>query len=245
MKLTNTRFLIVNADDFGLSKGVNAGIICAHEQGILTSASLMVRWPAAEEAAGYAKKNPKLSVGLHVDLAEWIFCGGEWKPKYQVVQTDDEKSVRKEVARQLDAFQKLVGKNPTHIDSHQHVHRKEPVRSVLREVSYELGVPLRDCSDAVRFCGDFYGQTGEGEPYSEGITVENLLKIISASPVGWTEVSCHAGDDDALDSVYRIERKVEMNSLCDPRVRAAIDSQKIQLCSFADFAQLHSREKKP
>jgi chitin disaccharide deacetylase len=243
--MTNRRYLIVNSDDFGLSRGVNEGIVRAHEQGILTSASLMVRWPAAQKAADYAKKNSRLSVGLHVDLAEWVFSEWEWKPKYQVVQTDDEKAVRAEIARQLDSFQKLVGKNPTHIDSHQHVHRNEPVRSVLIEVASKLGVPLRDCSKAVRFCGDFYGQTGEGEPYPEGITVENLLKIISALPDGWTEVSCHAGDDDDLDSVYRSERKVEMNSLCDPRVRAAIDSQKIQLCSFADFAQLHSREKKP
>jgi predicted glycoside hydrolase/deacetylase ChbG (UPF0249 family) len=64
------RTLIVNADDFGLTSGVNAGIARAHEEGILTSASLMVRWPAAAEAAAYAARTPGLSVGLHVDLGE-------------------------------------------------------------------------------------------------------------------------------------------------------------------------------
>ena len=49
------RALIVNADDFGLSPGVNAGVARTHEQGILTSASLMVRQPAADEAAAYAR----------------------------------------------------------------------------------------------------------------------------------------------------------------------------------------------
>jgi hypothetical protein len=61
--------LIVNADDFGLSGGVNAGIMAAHEHGIVTSASLMVRWPAARYAAGH----PRMSLGLHLDLGEWAF----------------------------------------------------------------------------------------------------------------------------------------------------------------------------
>ncbi|MGA2658858.1 MAG: ChbG/HpnK family deacetylase, partial [Verrucomicrobiota bacterium] len=55
------RGLIVNADDFGLDPGVNRGIIKSHEYGIVTSASLMVRWPAAAEAAAYAREHPELS----------------------------------------------------------------------------------------------------------------------------------------------------------------------------------------
>ena len=58
---------------FGLSEGVNRGIIRAHEQGIVTSASLMVRYPAAAEAARYALQHPRLSVGLHLDMAEWVY----------------------------------------------------------------------------------------------------------------------------------------------------------------------------
>ena len=69
------RFLIVNADDFGLSAGVNQGIIEAHERGVVTSASLMVRWPAAVAAAAYARSHPQLAVGLHVDLGEWAYRG--------------------------------------------------------------------------------------------------------------------------------------------------------------------------
>src|SRR5262249_22921163 len=66
--MTATRYLIVNADDFGRSAGVNRGIIQAHEQGIVTSASLMVHWPAAREAAEYGRGRPGLSLGLHFDL---------------------------------------------------------------------------------------------------------------------------------------------------------------------------------
>jgi len=52
------RRLIVNADDFGQSPGINRGIMEAHERGIVTSVSLMVRWPAAVEAAAYARRLP-------------------------------------------------------------------------------------------------------------------------------------------------------------------------------------------
>ena len=113
------RYLIVNADDFGQSPGINEGIITAHEHGIVTSASLMVRWPAAATAAEYAGAHPRLSLGLHVDLGEWAYRHGEWVPLYQVVPVDDAVSVAEEVSRQLVAFQHLTGKHPTHIDSHQ------------------------------------------------------------------------------------------------------------------------------
>jgi chitin disaccharide deacetylase len=62
------RSLIVNADDFGQSPGVNRGTIKTCEQGIVTSASLMVRGPAA--AGAYGQERPTLSLGLHLDLGE-------------------------------------------------------------------------------------------------------------------------------------------------------------------------------
>jgi hopanoid biosynthesis associated protein HpnK len=59
-------YLILNADDFGLSPAVNAAILRAHRQGVLTSASLMVAEPAWQEAAEMARQNPALGVGLHL-----------------------------------------------------------------------------------------------------------------------------------------------------------------------------------
>src|SRR5437764_14850027 len=77
------RELIVNADDFGRSPATNDGIIRGHEHGIVTSASLMVRWPAAVEAARYARRHPGLSLGLHVDLGEWAYLDGQWVLVYE------------------------------------------------------------------------------------------------------------------------------------------------------------------
>src|SRR5437899_6893534 len=99
--MSGQRYLIVNADDFGLSPGVNRGIIEAHEHGIVTSASLMVRWPAAREAVNYARQHGALSLGLHLDLGEWTYRGSTWVPLYEVVPLDDSSAVAEEVSRQL------------------------------------------------------------------------------------------------------------------------------------------------
>lgn len=238
---TDTRWLIVNADDFGLSRGVNRGIIEAHERGILTSASLMARWPAAAEAAAYGRAHPRLSLGLHVDLGEWAYRDGAWVQVYGVVATDDAAAVADEVARQLAAFRRLVGRDPTHLDSHQHVHREEPVRSALIATARDLGVPLRDCHPAIRHRGDFYGQTGTGEPCPAAIGVEALLAILASLPPGVTELGCHPGYGDDLASVYRDERAVEVETLCDPRVRSFVATAPIALRSFADIAAPRAR----
>src|SRR5207249_12208513 len=92
----NTRYLIVNADDFGQSRGINRGIMEAHEQGIVTSASLMVRWPAAPEAAAYARSHRSLSLGLYFDFGAWCYWKGRWSKLYEVVRIEDERGVRDE-----------------------------------------------------------------------------------------------------------------------------------------------------
>ena len=215
---------------------MNRGIIEAHEGGIVTSASLMVLWPAAAEAAAYAGEHPDLALGLHLDLGEWVYREGQWLPAYEVVPADDSPAVTEEAARQLAAFRRLVGRDPTHLDSHQHVHLREPVCSVLSEVAGELAVPLRHYDPRIRYCGDFYGQTGKGQPLPEGISADALIEILAALPSGVTELACHPGLDDGLQSTYRSERAVEVGVLCDPRVRATVAAKDIELCSFASQA---------
>jgi predicted glycoside hydrolase/deacetylase ChbG (UPF0249 family) len=243
--MTAKKHLIVNADDFGLSYGVNRGIIKAHEHGIVTSASLMVRWPAAPEAAVCSREHPDLSLGLHVDLGEWTCRNEAWVPLYEVVPVEDSAAVSDEVSRQLSTFRRLVGKDPTHIDSHQHVHLRESVRPVVIEIARHLAVPLRRYSSRVRSCGGFYGQTAEGLPLSDAISVDSLIKILEALPPGITELSCHPGETDDLDTMYRSERLDEVKALCDPRIRAAISALEIELCSFTNIVAARSVEDRP
>jgi predicted glycoside hydrolase/deacetylase ChbG (UPF0249 family) len=227
-----TRALVVNADDLGRSQGINRGIAAAHEHGIVTSASLMVRWPATPEGAAYAGGHSDLSLGLHIDLAEWVYRDGVWEAVYEVVPVDDRARVEVEVGRQLTAFRELTGNDPTHLDSHQHVHRQEPVRSVLVDIAREVDVPLRLVSSNVGYCGEFYGQTARGESVPEAITIESLVAIVEALPEGTTELGCHPAEANDVDSVYGAERQIELRTLCDPRIRTALSELGIQLRAF-------------
>src|SRR6185312_9264780 len=113
--MDSKRSLIVNADDFGLSEGVNRGIIEAHERGIVTSASLMVLQPASASAAAYSREHPRLSMGLHLDLGEWAYDGKAWVLVYEVVPLEDPALVAGELERQLGAVRRLRGCDPTHL----------------------------------------------------------------------------------------------------------------------------------
>jgi predicted glycoside hydrolase/deacetylase ChbG (UPF0249 family) len=235
--MTAQRCLIVNADDFGQSPGVNRGVIEAHEHGIVTSASLMVRWPATAAAAAYGRERPNLSLGLHFDLGEWAWRNGTWVRIYEVIPTDDVTAVGDELSHQVAAFRQLVGRDPTHIDSHQHVHNEEPVRSIVLEMAANLGIPLRNYSPEVRYCPDFYGQTADGSPLPRNITVDRLIEILAALPPGITELGCHPGEGNDLHTMYVTERAQEVTVLCDPRIRAAVVAQGIGLRSFEEVAR--------
>jgi predicted glycoside hydrolase/deacetylase ChbG (UPF0249 family) len=230
------RELIVNADDFGLSPGVNAGVARTHEHGILTSASLMVRRPAAAAAADYARDAPALSLGLHVDLGEWVHDDGAWKAVYEVVELEDAVAVEEEVRAQLDRFRALTGRDPTHLDSHQHVHKWEPVTEVLRDLARQLGIPLRQRLGGVRYCGDLYGQNERGEPIPEAVTPRALIEIIRRLEPGVTELACHPGIGADTGTAYDTEREQEVEVLCDPRVAEALRREGVVLRSFVDIA---------
>jgi chitin disaccharide deacetylase len=225
------RTLIVNADDFGQSHDINRGIFEAAANGIVTSASMMVRWPAAEEAAAWARDHPEVSVGLHIDLGEWSVIDGEWHEMYRVVGEDDADAIAAEVDRQVGRFVALVGRVPTHIDSHQHSHRDGVLTPILVTLGERLGVDVRDLVGDVSYCGRFYGQYGKGVAYPEGITVEALVALLAELPEGTTELGCHpaSGTLDDLGSMYRLERLTELQTLCDPRVRAALLDQNISV----------------
>jgi predicted glycoside hydrolase/deacetylase ChbG (UPF0249 family) len=227
----------VNADDFGLSDGVNSGIATAFEHGIVRSGSLMVRAPAAASAAAWSRGRPAFSLGLHLDLGEWVCEAGEWRLLYRVVDLDDATAVGIEVAEQIAHFERLTGTTPTHLDSHQHVHKQEPVRSVVLDWAQRFAIPLRHFGTTC-YVGDFYGQSDEGQPYPEYVSVEALVALLDTIDAGTTELGCHPGDGRGLDTVYRDARAAEVVTLCHPLVRDAINQRGIELCSFRDVVRL-------
>jgi chitin disaccharide deacetylase len=230
------RVLIVNADDFGLSDGVNAGIIDAHEHGIVTSASLMVAAAAAPQAAAYARGSGTLSVGLHADLCHWEYEDGQWRAIYERVDPRDGAAVEAELGAQVGRFRVLVGSDPTHIDSHQHFHLEKPAAAAFRRLGGRLGVPVRRLSGHAHYVGDFYGQTARGEALHDAITPMALAEILRKLAVGTTELACHPGRGMGGESSYGAERELELAALCDLAVRETVESEGIALRSFRMFS---------
>lgn len=228
--MSEERFLIVNADDLGLSEAVNAGVFAAHSAGVVTSASLMVRQGAAPAAAEEAAAHPELAVGLHIDLSEWIYERGEWIQAYLHCDSDDPVEVEAECRAQLERFRALTGRDPTHLDSHQHSHESEPAKGVAEALAAELAVPLRN--RAIRYEGGFYGQTGKGEPFPQGITPARLIELIEALPPGWTEIGCHPAAGPVPTSSYNAERQIELAALRDPGVKDQLAASNVYLCSY-------------
>jgi predicted glycoside hydrolase/deacetylase ChbG (UPF0249 family) len=208
------RRLIVNADDLGLAPAVNAGVFTAHERGIVTSTSLMVRQAAAPAAAAALAAHPRLGVGLHLDLSGREYGSGAELPL---------QPLEPECRAQVERFRELVGRDPTHIDSHKHVHESEPVAAVAETLAAEVGVPLRNRQ--VRYEGSFFGR--------QAISVGHLIALIEGLPRGWTEIGCHPAAGPVPGSSYDGERVAELRALTDPRLPDLLNVSDVQLCSFA------------
>ncbi len=223
------KYLIFNADDFGSSPGINQGIVEAHVRGVVTSTSLMVTRGAASQAAAMAGDHPQLSLGLH-----WTVDRTDGSS----VDSDDPLAVRRELEQQLDRFTELTGAEPTHLDSHHHVHRAEHLMPIFREVARSLGIPLR--GDApVHVIGGFYAQWEWQVTNAEYVSVGFLQKLLQEEVAeGWTEISCHPGRvDQSLRSVYTHERELELETLTDPRIRETLQELGIALRSYRDWSR--------
>jgi len=212
--------LIVNADDFGMTEGVNQGIIDAHVRGVLTSTSLMVHGAAAEHAAHLAGESPGLSVGLHfVDDTPAL---------------DDTDHAGREFAAQLGHFRELMGSEPTHVDSHHHVHMRR--LSTFAGFVEPLGVPLRG-DGRVRYIGAFYAHPRTGVIDRDRIREPFLLRLLETEVTAeFTELGCHPGEvTTELHSSYREEREIELATLTEPGLPAKIEALGLTLASYRDW----------
>lgn len=225
------RELIINADDLGLAPEVDRGVLRAALAGTVTSATLMVTMPGAQGGAHAARRLLALgvSVGLHVDLV----TGRD-------VDRHDPAAVRAEVEAQAARFEALVGRPPTHLDSHKHTHRDVPaVLEAIAGLATRLSVPVRAQNDAVRAAlrgrgiatpDAFAGDVGV-EPYW---TVERLRAAVAALPAGTTELMCHPGEPmgPIPGLFYLSQRATELSALLDPRLPSTLAAAGVRLVPF-------------
>ena len=249
--------LIVNADDFGRTPGVNAGVLEAHLSGIVTSATVMVLEPAAEAGVSEASRRARaLSLGLHFVLtgggapaspAERVaslLVGGRFPRDAQSLPSEiDPDDVSRELDAQIALFTKMAGRPPSHLDSHHHSALHASVQPVFAEAARRRGLPVRASSAAARDALRAWGVTTPDRFfdgfYGAGATAENLQAILAElSEEETSELMCHPGraDEDLVSSsTYACERERELAILCDPGLRARLAEENIRLATFGDL----------
>ena len=147
----------MNADDFGRSQSVNRAVIQAHDEGILTTASLMVNEAGSKEAVELAKARPKLGIGLHITLAD----GHSTLPHADIPGLVNERNefracpvlsglrffflpklrsqLQAEIEAQIEKF-RATGLPLDHIDSHHHLHMHPTIVPLLLDAAGRIGI---------------------------------------------------------------------------------------------------------
>ena len=250
---TSLKRLIVNADDFGRTAGVNAGVLETHLRGIVTSATTMVLEPAAAEGIrDAASRAPGLSLGLHFALTgggppassprdvPHLAPGGVFRRNLEALpETLPASEIAVELSAQIAAFVKLAGHPPTHLDSHHHVALHPSVGPIFAAEARKRSLPVRAANEearrALREAGVRTPDRFVDEFYAAGATLETLGRILEELPDGTTEVMCHPGRPDAAlraGSTYAEEREREIAVLCDPALRRLAERRGIRLVGY-------------
>jgi len=241
--------LIVNADDFGYTPGVNYGIVDAHLRGAVTSATAMVNMPAFAHAMELARQVPTLGVGLHFNITagrpvtgristltdeNGAFRGREYL--FGVGEGPDPQDVEEELEAQLGAMLKS-GCMPDHIDSHHHVHALPAVEPAVLRIAGRMGVPVRDAHalrdgaarGPVPLCTGFH---------AENVRTDWLTGYLAACGEDALEIMAHPGFADAAllaSSRYAMPRVREHAVLTDPALKAFIERNGIRLVRFNEI----------
>lgn len=231
--------LIVNADDFGLTPSVNLGIIESFKNGIVTSTTLMVNQPFAEHACKLAHENQRLDIGLHITFDKGRALSGvssltdregNLLPDDKLMTDACEEDFYKEIEAQLRYFNVIMKRNPTHLDSHHHIHIRNPkANKAFMKIINKYGLKYRNNDN---FIGDFY---------DDGVTRKNLIDLIEkklSEGFETVELMCHpAYIDSYLEETtsYLHKRRDELEVLTSIDIKNHIKSN-YHLISYADLS---------
>jgi len=241
------RRLIINADDLGYDPAVDAGLLRAMREGVVSSATLLVNTPFSQPAAEAARG---LAVGLHLNLAR----GRPLSPDFPPQLLEDgalaearasalpARVVEAETRAQLQRAEQLLGRRPTHLDVHKHLHRHGAVLEGVAAAAVAWGLPVRALDGPMRTVlralgvatpDHFVGEAGR-EPYW---TLPRFLSALQALPEGTTELMCHPGETPShVQSGYAAQRQVELDTFTAAEAGAALERLGVVLCDFTTLA---------
>ncbi len=242
--------LVINADDFGYSKGVNLGIIEAYKHGVVSSTTMMVNMPGAAHAAALALAHPGLGVGIHLVLD----CGypvhsnvpslvdetGRFYKMEEMLAKAKLTDIEKELNGQIEQFFKY-GLSLTHLDGHHHVHGKEKIYPIVEKLAKDYKLPIRKVSADANHSSNQLLQTTDTflyEFYGNALTPTSLIDLVKKSASFETaEIMCHPAyiDEEVLTgSSYNVQRAQELLILTDPEVKQMVEENHIELVTYKD-----------
>lgn len=148
--------VIINADDFGLNKNINRGVIKVFREGLLTSASLIVNMPGFEDAVSLIRENPGLDIGIHINIIRGkpilpcaklgsltegeYFLGGVSKILRMIyLKRQGLEEIEKECRAQIEKLLQR-GVTITHLDSEKHIHMVKPIFKTIARIASEYKI---------------------------------------------------------------------------------------------------------
>jgi len=262
--------LIINADDFGFTRDVNAGIVHAHREGVLTSTTLMANGAAFEDAVRLAKETPSLDVGCHLVLVQGrsLLNGRAFPEKLSelyLALARNELDVYAEFRAQIE---KILGAGlrPTHLDSHKHTHIAPNVFRAVVRLAHEFAIPyVRLPLDETapfaripcRLVSRYYRGLARrhnvrmadhflGFRLTGSLTSETLAAALCRLREGTTEFMCHPGflGEELSKAPTRLKesRLRELEALTSPHLRALMAAESIHLEAFGSADPGHGKE---
>jgi len=247
--------VIFNADDFGLSKGVNYGIIDSFLHGPVRSTTLMAGGAAFEHAVELAKLHPKLGVGAHLQLTASQSVGGPYKTLtdktgrfhslVEMTKRAEEGLIDlQEVEAEYHAqMQKILSTGITidHLDSHHHSHHLPGVMDVFFHIAKEYHIPLVRMADKALLNGIDHLRTidrFDDRFYLDQLSIDTIRTVLEEFPEGSVEFMCHpAYIDQALcdASSYALPRMKELNILTSVELQNLLYDKCVDVCKYTDI----------
>lgn len=144
--MSDSRLLVVNADDFGFTRDVNSGIVEAHTRGILTATTLMANGAAFDDAVSLAREHPTLDIGVHLVMVQ----GPSLAHRGTELPRSVPELIRALLSRRVNPYDELrpqilkvleAGIRPLHLDTHKHTHLWPAVLDAVARLSQEFAIP--------------------------------------------------------------------------------------------------------
>lgn len=249
--------LIINADDFGYSEGVNYGIVRAYSHGVVTSTTLMANGLEVDHAIELARQNPGLDVGIHVvldylapvtavsEVPSLVNLKGQFKKLHEV----DEKSIQlHEVALEIENQIQLLlkrGVTLTHMDSHHHVHLQPHIFEICVKLAHKYGLWLRITPEVSQWHREFARSHNVKTIVCNALFYKDLVSDDFFNPYvahhEIEELMTHPAYCDAVlqqGSSYALERVTELSVLTQMSLISQLKDQGIILTSYSKLNEV-------